>query len=114
MRGSSGRPSQTRVRASAKLERWARADANFCAPRADGTMAADGQPTMSAASAASAPSYPSSNRKQVDWDKVDKEVSEELEGEKLEGDAALNKLFQDIYGRADEVRTRPSVALGAH
>ena len=71
-------------------------------------------PTMSAASAASAPSYPSSNRKQVDWDKVDKEVSEELEGEKLEGDAALNKLFQDIYGRADEVRTRPSVALGAH
>ena len=77
-------------------------------------MAADGQPTMSAASAASAPSYPSSNKKQVDWDKVDKEVSEELEGEKLEGDAALNKLFQDIYGRADEVRTRPSVALGAH
>ena len=47
-------------------------------------------------------------------DRVDKEVSEELEGEKLEGDAALNKLFQDIYGRADEVRTRPSVALGAH
>ena len=77
-------------------------------------MAADGQPTMSAASAASAPSYPSSNRKQVDWDKVDKDVSEELEGEKLEGDAALNKLFQDIYGRADEVRTRRSVALWAH
>ena len=55
-------------------------------------MAADGQPTMSAASAASAPSYPSSNRRQVDWDKVDKEVSEELEGEKLEGDAALECL----------------------
>jgi hypothetical protein len=30
-------------------------------------------------------------------------VSEELEGEKLEGDAALNKLFKDIYDRADEV-----------
>ena len=34
---------------------------------------------------------------------MDKEVSEELEGEKLEGDAALNKLFKDIYDRADEV-----------
>ena len=30
-------------------------------------------------------------------------MSEELEGEKLEGDAALNKLFKDIYDRADEV-----------
>ena len=44
-----------------------------------------------------------SNKKQIDWDQLDKEVSEELEGEKLEGDAALNKLFKDIYDRADEV-----------
>ena len=44
-----------------------------------------------------------SNKKQINWDQLDKEVSAELEGEKLEGDAALNKLFKDIYDRADEV-----------
>lgn len=49
------------------------------------------------------PSCRSSNKKQINWDQVDKEVSDELEGEKLEGDAALNKLFKDIYDRADEV-----------
>ena len=50
---------------------------------------------------------PRSNKKQIDWDQLDKEVSEELEGEKLEGDAALNKLFKDIYDRADEVCMPP-------
>ena len=61
------------------------------------------------------------------WDPVDRDATAELEvsayvadmgwapqtscpyrlcgvkGEKLEGDQALNKLFKDIYGRADEV-----------
>merc|ERR1711998_363743 len=46
--------------------------------------------------------YPTSNKKSKDWDKIDRQMKEELENEKLEGDAALNKLFQDIYGRADE------------
>jgi hypothetical protein len=54
----------------------------------------------------SVPSYPSSNRKKINWDEVDKAAAEELEGEKLEGDAALNKLFKDIYGRADEETRR--------
>ena len=93
-------------------------------------MDVDGLQTMVAAASSSAPSYPvsaranvvrlssvvrltlsrspansfrgfRSNKKQIDWDQLDKEVSEELEGEKLEGDAALNKLFKDIYDRAD-------------
>jgi len=67
-----------------------------------GDMDVDGLQTMVAAGSSSAPSYPTSNKKQIDWDQMDKEVSEELEGEKLEGDAALNKLFKDIYDRADE------------
>jgi len=54
-------------------------------------------------------SYPSSNRKNVDWNKVDQQAAEEIENEKLEGDAALNKLFKDIYGRADEVCQRAAV-----
>ncbi|KAJ4954591.1 hypothetical protein NE237_011374 [Protea cynaroides] len=48
------------------------------------------------------PSYPSSRTKVVDWDKIEAEVKKEEKEEKLEGDAALNKLFRDIYQDADE------------
>ncbi|WOL15439.1 hypothetical protein Cni_G24220 [Canna indica] len=47
------------------------------------------------------PSYPSSKSK-VDWDKLEAEVKKQEKEEKLEGDAALNKFFQDIYRDADE------------
>lgn len=47
-------------------------------------------------------SYPSSSKKKKDWDKLTQEVKKEEEEEKPEGDASLNKLFQDIYGKADE------------
>ncbi|XP_009409053.2 protein SGT1 homolog isoform X1 [Musa acuminata AAA Group] len=47
------------------------------------------------------PSYPSSKSK-VDWDKLEAEVKKEEKDEKLDGDAALNKFFQDIYRDADE------------
>ena len=36
------------------------------------------------------------------WDKIDLELKDELEKEKPEGEAALNDLFKQIYGRADE------------
>ncbi|KAJ8706314.1 hypothetical protein PYW08_010940 [Mythimna loreyi] len=40
-----------------------------------------------------------------DWDKIEKEMKKMEEEEKPEGDAALNALFQKIYGEgSDEVR----------
>ena len=47
-----------------------------------------------------------SNKKQIDWAQLDKEVGEVVdkeEEENLSGDARLNRLFKDIYDRADEV-----------
>eukprot|EP00240_Pyramimonas_obovata_P003868 CAMPEP_0118921870 /NCGR_PEP_ID=MMETSP1169-20130426/1010_1 /TAXON_ID=36882 /ORGANISM="Pyramimonas obovata, Strain CCMP722" /LENGTH=376 /DNA_ID=CAMNT_0006862661 /DNA_START=156 /DNA_END=1286 /DNA_ORIENTATION=- len=54
------------------------------------------------------PAYPTSKkaRAPVDWDKLEAELKAEEKDEKLEGDAALNKLFQDIYGTADEETRR--------
>ncbi|KAL0304338.1 UNVERIFIED_CONTAM: protein SGT1 [Sesamum radiatum] len=48
------------------------------------------------------PTYPSSKPKRVDWDKLEAEVKKEEKEEKLDGDAALNKFFRDIYRDADE------------
>ena len=46
--------------------------------------------------------YPSSSHSYHDWDKLAAEVAEQEKNEKLEGDQALNKLFQDIYAKADD------------
>ncbi|XP_006644387.2 protein SGT1 homolog [Oryza brachyantha] len=59
------------------------------------------QKIISAASSAQRPSYPSSKSKK-DWDKIEAEVKKEEKEEKLDGDAALNKFFRDIYSDADE------------
>ncbi|KAG5617123.1 hypothetical protein H5410_016947 [Solanum commersonii] len=53
-------------------------------------------------SAAPRPSYPSSKPRNVDWDKLEAAVKKEEKDEKLDGDAALNKFFRDIYQDADE------------
>ncbi|KAJ0099719.1 hypothetical protein Patl1_20240 [Pistacia atlantica] len=47
------------------------------------------------------PTYPSS-KPTKDWDKLEAQVKKEEKDEKLDGDAALNKFFQDIYADADE------------
>lgn len=49
--------------------------------------------------------YPTSSKKPHDWDKLATNIAEEEKSETLEGDAALNQLFQKIYsGGSDEVR----------
>ncbi|XP_051121577.1 protein SGT1 homolog [Andrographis paniculata] len=48
------------------------------------------------------PTYPSSKPKRVDWDKYEAELKKKEKEEKLDGDAALSKFFQDIYRDADE------------
>ncbi|CAN6914212.1 unnamed protein product [Brassica oleracea] len=47
------------------------------------------------------PAYPSS-KKVKDWDTLEAEVKKQEKGEKLEGDAALNKSLREIYSNADE------------
>ena len=41
-----------------------------------------------------------------DWDSIESGLKKEEEEEKPEGEEALNKLFRDIYGRADEEARR--------
>lgn len=48
------------------------------------------------------PVYPSSKSRAVNWDKIEAQVKKEEKEEKLDGDAALNKFFRDIYQGADE------------
>ena len=50
--------------------------------------------------------YPSSSHYTRDWDKLAAEVKEEEKSEKLEGDAALNQLFQKIYKDGSEETQR--------
>ena len=46
--------------------------------------------------------YPTSRHVGKDWDKVAAEIAKEEKEEKLEGEAALNQLFQQIYGDGSE------------
>ncbi|NP_001016156.1 protein SGT1 homolog [Xenopus tropicalis] len=49
--------------------------------------------------------YPSSSHYTKNWDKLVGQIKEEEKNEKLEGDAALNQLFQQIYSDGnDEVK----------
>ena len=49
--------------------------------------------------------YPTSSHYHRDWDRLVAEVKKEEKEEKLEGDAALNQLFQQIYrDGGDEVK----------
>lgn len=52
------------------------------------------------------PAYPTSYAKKHDWNKLEADVKKEEEEEKLEGDAALNQLFQKIYSQGNEETRR--------
>jgi len=52
------------------------------------------------------PSYPTSNKQKRDWSKIDQDIDSQLKNEKPEGDEALNKLFKEIYDRADDETRR--------
>ncbi|TRY95303.1 hypothetical protein DNTS_006750 [Danionella cerebrum] len=65
----------------------------------------EGEATISDAKNFIANQYPSSSHHTKNWDKLVGEIKEEEKNEKLEGDAALNTLFQQIYSDgSDEVR----------
>lgn len=56
-------------------------------------------------SATSSHAYPTSSHIHRNWDKLAADIEKEEKEEKLEGDAALNQLFQKIYGEgSDEVK----------
>merc|ERR1712039_11576 len=52
------------------------------------------------------PAYPTSNKQKRDWSQIDREIDTELKNEKPAGDEALNKLFKEIYERADDETRR--------
>ena len=46
--------------------------------------------------------YPTSQGKKKDWNAVEQQMKKDEMAEKPEGDEALNKLFKEIYGNANE------------
>ncbi|KAI8915856.1 SGS domain-containing protein [Gorgonomyces haynaldii] len=55
----------------------------------------NGDPVQMNTNTDKAPQYPSSSKKKHDWNKVEKEISQEKDGEKQ-----LNEFFQDIFKNA--------------
>jgi suppressor of G2 allele of SKP1 len=55
----------------------------------------------SSSSAAGGVSRPTPYASAKDWERIGSEINKEIEAEKPEGEEALNKLFRDIYAKAD-------------
>jgi len=66
------------------------------------TLEDTGEPVKAWDSVSTAPP-PVTSQKKKNWDKI---VEEETQGEKLEGEESLNKVFQDIYSNATEEQKR--------
>merc|ERR1712137_2987 len=54
----------------------------------------------------SQPAYPTSAKQKRDWGQIDSEMERELKAQKPEGEEALNTLFREIYGKADDETRR--------
>ena len=55
------------------------------------------------------PNYPSSSKNKKNWDKIDVELSRELDREKPEGDEAFMKLMKEIYSKGDEEKRKAMI-----
>jgi suppressor of G2 allele of SKP1 len=63
-------------------------------------------PGQTTATADTVHKYPSSSHYRHNWDAMEAQIKAEEKDEKLEGDAALNKLFQQIYADGSEETRR--------
>jgi len=52
------------------------------------------------------PTYPTSSKQKRDWSQIEQDIDSQLKNEKPQGDEALNKLFKEIYDRADDETRR--------
>lgn len=55
------------------------------------------------------PSYPTSSKNKTNWADMDKTCQKQLDEDKPEGDEALNTLFKEIYGNANEETRRAMI-----
>lgn len=87
-------------------------ESQFSKPITTGTSSSSAAPVSATTTSTSVPAsstdvhkYPSSKHMYADWDKLAKQLQEDEKRENLEGDAALNNLFKQIYSDgSDEVK----------
>ncbi|KCV69923.1 hypothetical protein H696_03388 [Fonticula alba] len=86
---------------STKIElKLAKALAGLRWAELEGTDPEQGAPSVAAVAAPAEPPAPRL-RQPTDWSRLEREIEEEEKNFTPSGDQALNKLFQDIYSKAD-------------